>query len=72
MCSRERKTLKQKDNPISYSPIKDEFELILKEIKLNPSLYRLHSLRSEGASAAANLKDRYISEDLKSLLYSSN
>ena len=87
MCSRKRQTLRQKDNPASYSTIRDEFKSILKAIKLNPSLYGLHSLRSGGASVAANLgvrdrlikkhgrwksegvKDRYISEDLKGLLY---
>ena len=87
MCSKKKQILRQKDNPISYSTIRDEFKSMLKGINLNPSLYGLHSLRSGGASAAANLgvrdrlikkhgrwksegvKDRYISEDLKNLLF---
>ena len=42
------------DKPISYSCIRDGFRRDLKNIGVDPSKFGLHSLRSGGASSAAN------------------
>ena len=42
------------DKPISYSSIRDGFRRDLKNIGVDPSKFGLHSLRSGGATSAAN------------------
>uniref|UniRef100_A0A7M5XBI0 Tyr recombinase domain-containing protein n=1 Tax=Clytia hemisphaerica TaxID=252671 RepID=A0A7M5XBI0_9CNID len=79
--------LRKMDSPISYTSVREDIKKVLKRIGLNEKEYGVHSLRSGGASAAANLgvpdrlimkhgrwksigvKNRYISEDLKNLLF---
>ena len=54
--------LRKANSPISYSTIREHFVFILQSIGLDSKLYGLHSLRSGGASAAANMgvEDRLI------------
>ena len=84
---RNQERLRSKNKPISYTSIRDHFIVVLKSIKLDAKLFGLHSLRSGGASAAANMgvpdrliqkhgrwktvgiKNRYISEDVDSILF---
>ena len=60
--SKQSQRLWKANAPISYSSIREHFVLTLKNIGLDSSLYGLHSLRSGGASAAANMgvEDRLI------------
>ena len=87
--SKQSERLWFKDQPISYSSVRDDIKRVIKDIDLDHKQYGVHSLRSGGASAAANLgvpdrlimkhgrwksvgvKNRYISEDLENLLYTS-
>ena len=80
-------SLRKKDVPVNYSTVREDVRSVLKKIGLKECDYGLHSLRSGGASAAANfgvndrlimkhgrwksvgIKNRYISEDLDSLLF---
>ena len=48
-------SLRRSNKPISYSTVRDEYIGLLKNMKLNPRNYGLHSLRSGGVTAAANL-----------------
>ena len=52
--------LKEFDKPISYTTVRETLLIELKRIELDPKIFGLHSLRSGGATAAANLgvKDR--------------
>ena len=79
--------MRKKDVPVNYSTVREDVRSVLKKIGLKEWDYGLHSLRSGGASAAANfgvndrlimkhgrwksvgIKNRYISEDLDSLLF---
>ena len=49
-----RKTLRKKNSPISYSRVRELFIEVLKRIGKNWREYGLHSLRSGGATLAAN------------------
>ena len=55
------------DKPISYSCIRDGFRRDSKNIGVDPSKFGLHSLRSSGATSAANngINDRILSSLLR-------
>ena len=55
-------SLRKSEKPIAYSTARDNVLQVIAAIGLNPKDFGLHSLRSGGASAAANLgvKDRLI------------
>ena len=76
--------MRSKNKPISYSTTRDDVLKVLKSIGLDSKVYGLHSLRSGGASAfgvkdrlimkhgrwkSEGVKNRYISEDISSLLF---
>ena len=46
--------LRSTDSPISYTTARDSFLAAIESVGLKKELYGLHSLRSGGASAAAN------------------
>ena len=46
--------LKKKNMPLSYTRVRELFRSVFKDIGLDPSKYCTHSLRSGGATCAAN------------------
>ena len=60
--SSSRQSLRKKEEPISYTTVREDVLATLKAIGLNSTSFGLHSLRSGGASAAANfgVSDRLI------------